>query len=208
MECSCVTDIHILCALKREGTASSRANSNKKRAAFRRRGNELSKPPRDHTSLGSNTYFITASTWGHRSLFQTDRMARLFIATLYHYRCEGKFLIHEFVLMRDHFHLVFTPMGISLEKAVQFIKGGFSYRVKKELGLNCAVWERGYVDHRIRDANDYSHHAEYTRLNPVQARFVLVAEDYPYSSGHPGFELDPCPPGLKPVSLSSHERHD
>ena len=46
----------------------------------------MSKPPCDHTSFGSDTYFVTASTWGHRSLFQTDRMARLFIDTLYHYR--------------------------------------------------------------------------------------------------------------------------
>jgi len=46
----------------------------------------MSKPPCDHTAFGADTYFVTASTWGHRSLFQTDRMARLFIDTLYHYR--------------------------------------------------------------------------------------------------------------------------
>ena len=56
----------------------------------------MSKPPRDQTSFGSNTYFVTASTWGHRSLFQTERMARLFIDTLHHYRREQRFLIHEF----------------------------------------------------------------------------------------------------------------
>jgi len=91
----------------------------------------MSKPPRDHTSFGSDTYFVTASTWGHRSLFQTDRMARLFINTLYHYRRERKFLLHEFVVMRDHFHLLLSPTEINVEKAMQFIKGGFSYRVKR-----------------------------------------------------------------------------
>ena len=161
----------------------------------------MSKPPRDHTSFGSNTYFVTASTWSHRSLFQTERMACLFIDTLHHYRREQRFLIHELVVMRDHFHLLLTPTGISLEKSMQFIKGGFSYRVKKELGLNCEVWERGYVDHRIRDANDYRQHVEYTRLNPVQAQFETAAEKYPYSSAYPGFELDPCPQGLKPHSF-------
>ena len=163
----------------------------------------MSKPPRDHTSFGSDTYFITASTWGHRPLLQTDRMARLFVDTLYHYRREGKLQIHEFVVMRDHFHLLMTPTGISVEKAIQFIKGGFSYRVKKELGLNCDIWERGYVDHRIRDANDYTHHVEYTRSNPVKARMALRIEEHPYSSAHPGFELDPCPSGLKPDSLQT-----
>jgi len=128
-------------------------------------------------------------------------MARLFIDTLYHYRGHGKFLIYEFVVMRDHFHLLFTPTDINVEKAMQFIKGGFSYRVKKELGLNCEILERGYIDHRIRDANDYMRHVEYTRLNPVRVRLAATMEEYPYSSARPEFELDPCPQGLKPDSL-------
>lgn len=52
----------------------------------------MSKPPRDRTSFGSSVYFVTASTWGHRSLFQTERMAGLFIDTISHYRREQKFL--------------------------------------------------------------------------------------------------------------------
>jgi putative transposase len=128
-------------------------------------------------------------------------MARLFIDTLCHYRREGKFLLHDFVFMRDHFHVLMTPTDIRIEKAMQFIKGGFSYPVKKELGLSCEVWERGYIDHRIRDANDYLHHVEYTQMTPVKARTALPREEYRYSSAHPGFELDPCPQGLKPDSL-------
>ena len=161
----------------------------------------LFRSPRDRASFGSDTYFVTASTWGHRSLFQAERMARLFIDTLYHYRGEHKFLIHEFVVMPDHFHLLLEPLEITLEGAMQLIKGGFSYRVKKELGLNIEIWERGYIDHRIRDANDYARHVEYTRLNPVRARIAVTMEEYPHSSAHPGFALDPCPQGLKPGAL-------
>jgi putative transposase len=156
----------------------------------------MSKPPRDYTSFGSDTHFVTTSTWGHRALFQADRMALLFIHTLYHYRGERKLLIHEFVVMPDHFHLIMTLTAIGVEKAMQFIKGGFSYRVKKELGLNCEIWERGYIDDRIRDANDYLHHVGYTRLNPVKAGMTITTEEYPYSSAHSGFDLDPCPARL------------
>jgi putative transposase len=84
---------------------------------------------------------------------------------------------------------------------MQLIKGGFSYRVKKELGLNIEVWECGYIDHRIRDVNDYLRHVDYTRLNPAKARLAILPEEYSYSSAHSGFELDPCPQGLKPSSL-------
>jgi putative transposase len=162
----------------------------------------MSKPPHDRTSFGSNVYFVTASTWGHRSLFQTERMAGLFIETIFHYRRQRKFLIHEFVVMPTHFHLLLTPTGIALERAMQFIKGGFSYRVKKDLSLSVEVWERGYVDHRIRDAIDYSRHVEYIRQNPVEARIVERAGDYPYSSAHNGFAVDSCPEELECQSSS------
>lgn len=158
----------------------------------------LSRPPRDSTSLGSNAYFVTSATWGHRPLFQTDRMATLFIETISHYRREGKFLLHEFVAMPDHVHLLFTPTGVALERAVQLVKGGLSYRVKKDLGVNTEIWEHGYVDHRIRDPWDYAKHVNYIHDNPVKAGLVASARDFPYSSAHGGFELDPCPQGLKP----------
>jgi REP-associated tyrosine transposase len=130
-------------------------------------------------------------------------MARLFIETIYLYRRERKFLIHRFVVMRDYVHLLISPLGVDLPRAVQFIKGGFSYRAKKELGVCFEIWERGYIDHPVRDADDYDQHVEYIDQNPVRARIVEQPEDYPYSSIHPGFELDPCPEGLKPrVSLA------
>jgi putative transposase len=128
-------------------------------------------------------------------------MARLFIDTMYLYRRDHKFLIHRFVVMRDHIHLLPSPLEVDLSRAVQFIKGGFSYRAKKELGVCFEIWERGYVDHCIRDANDYRRHVEYIDQNPVRAGIVIQPEEYPYSSIHPGFELDPCPEGLKPLCL-------
>jgi REP-associated tyrosine transposase len=128
-------------------------------------------------------------------------MARLFIDTMYLYRREHKFLIHRFVVMRDHFHLLFSPLHVDLPRAVQFVKGGFSYRAKKELGVNFEIWERGYVDHGIRDANDYIRHIEYIDQNPVRAGFVTLPKAYLYSAAHPGFQLDPCPEGLKPRVL-------
>jgi putative transposase len=141
---------------------------------------------------------ITSSTWGRRSLFQNERWAQLLVDTLYHYRGSA-YLLHEFVIMPDHIHVLLTPK-ISLEKAVQFIKGGFSYRVKKELGSNMEVWQKGFSDHRIRDANDYRLHQIYIQQNPVRRKLCARGEAYPYSSAYGAHELDPAPQGLKPRS--------
>jgi hypothetical protein len=50
-----------------------------------------------------------------RDLFQVEKIARLFIEVLFDYRSQKKYLLHEFVVMPDHFHLILTPRGITLE---------------------------------------------------------------------------------------------
>ena len=72
--------------------------------------------------------------------------------------------------MPNHFHLLLTPAeGIPLEKALQFIKGGFSYRAKRELHVAFNIWQASFVNHRIRDAEDYKYHQTYIWENPVRA---------------------------------------
>src|ERR1700739_661243 len=139
---------------------------------------------------------ITSARWGRRSLFSREPWARLLIDALYHYRGTA-YSLHQFVVMPDHIHGLLTPRT-SLEKAVQFIKGGLSYRAKKELGSNLEVWQTGLSDHRIGDFADYQHHVAYIRENPVRKRLCEQAEEFPYSSAHSGFDLDPVPQGLKP----------
>ncbi len=142
---------------------------------------------------------VTSSTRERRALFQAEPWAKLLIDTLYHYRGMA-YLVHEFVIMPDHFHALITPQT-SLEKAVQFIKGGFSYRAKKELGSNMEVWQKGFQDHRVRDASDWAVHVSYIHNNPVKEGFCERPDEFPYSSAHAGFELDAVPQGLKPQIL-------
>jgi putative transposase len=105
-------------------------------------------------------------------------------------------LLHEFVIMPDHFHALITPSpDISLERAVQFIKGGFSYRLHSRLRL----WQPSFTNHRVRDEEDFVRHREYTRTNPVRAGLAAKAESYPFSSANGSFKLDPMPLGLKPI---------
>ena len=67
-------------------------------------------------------------------------------------------------------------------EALQFIKGGFLYRAKKELGFNSAIWEAGFTNHGIGDSEDYRRHRAHIRENPVKANLVDSTERYPYSS--------------------------
>jgi putative transposase len=157
------------------------------------------RPTREHATNTGQTYMVTSATWERRELFRNERWAHLLIDTLYHYRGTA-FLLHEFVIMPDHIHILLTPKA-TLEKAVQFIKGGFSFRAKKELGSNMEIWQKGFSDHRIRDGEDYARHVAYIRENPVRKHLCERAEEFPYLSAHSGFELDAAPQGLKPRDI-------
>jgi putative transposase len=159
----------------------------------------MASPPRGNT--GHSVYFITASTFQKQSLFQSEKMAHLFIDALQHYRRQEKYLLHEFVLMPNHFHLLITP-ALTLERAMQLIKGGFSFRAKKGLGFGSEIWQPSFYDRRVRDIEEYRSFREYIHLNPVKRGLANVAEEYLYSSARPGFAMDGIPQRLKPGTLS------
>ena len=155
------------------------------------------KPARVHNF---GTYFISTQTWGRRSVFQTEKAASLFIEILYLYRSRAAYLLHEFVLMPNHFHLILTPVEITLERAIQLIKGGFSHRFRLEVNSKMEIWQRGFTDHRIRDVEDYAKHKRYLIMNPVEAGLCAEPKEYKYSSAAGSYELDPIPQRLKPLT--------
>ena len=156
----------------------------------------MAAPRRGNT--GHGTYFITASSFQKQSLFQSERMAQLLVDTLLHYRAQRNYLLHEFVLMPDHFHLLITPC-FTLERALQLVKGGFSFRATKDLGFAGEIWETSYLDRRVRDIEDYYSFRHYIHQNPVRRGLVARAEHYRYSSASGRFELDDVPQRLKPA---------
>jgi len=119
---------------------------------------------------------------------------------LYHYAHEHKYLLHEFVVMPDHFHLLITPK-LSLERAMQFIKGGFSYRAKHEVSMRTEIWQASYYDRHVRDEVEYERMKHYIHVNPVRRGLVSRAKDYLCSSANPKWILDEVPQGLKPDKL-------
>jgi putative transposase len=120
----------------------------------------MGKPTR-LTSHG--TFFISTQTYNRRRLFQTATNAELLLETLQHYRREGHYKLHAFVIMPDHIHLLLTPSEITLERAVQLIKGGFSRRLASKL----PIWQRGFTDRRMRDREEFRNPP---RLHPPQPR--------------------------------------
>jgi putative transposase len=128
----------------------------------------------------TGTFFVTSATFQRRRLFQVTAKAELFLETLQQYRREGHYKLHAFVVMPDHIHLLLTPQAITIERAIGLIKGGFSHRLASKF----PVWQRGFTDHRVRDAEEFQIRRDYIHLNPVRAGIVERCDSYPYSSAY------------------------
>jgi putative transposase len=145
-------------------------------------------------------------------------MADLFVEVLRSSMRSGKMIVHDFVVMPNHVHVLMTVSGeMSIEKAMQLIKGGFSFRANKELGFRGEIWQRGFSDVRITDEVSFRQHQEYIDNNPVRAGLANSPEEYLAGSAYLkkrklarvetqfGGRIGQ---GLKPTSIIGPTRHD
>ncbi len=126
-------------------------------------------------------FFATTRTSMGSRLFQSERNADLLVDVLRSYVAAARFKLHDFVIMPDHVHLLLTVHDdMTIEKAMQLIKSGFSYRLKNEFSYLGEVWQMGFSEVRINNDKDFLQFRNYIAQNPVKARLVDAPENYPY----------------------------
>jgi putative transposase len=141
----------------------------------------------------TRTYFLTLVTAQRRRIFQVTSTAELMMNHLQNQRTKNRMDIYAFVIMPDHIHLLLTPShDVSLEKAAQYIKGGFSFLLKSKID----VWERGYNEVQVTIADQFDSIRNYIKTNPVRAHLTSEAGAYLYSSAGQPDLVDPTPPWL------------
>jgi len=129
----------------------------------------------------ARTFFATTKTYGGRRLLQTDRNATLLIEVLRSYVAARKFRLLDFVVMPNHLHLLITvPSGVTIERAMQLVKGRFSFRLKKEFGYPGEVWQAGFSEVRADTKESIAAFRGYIAQNPVRAGLAESPGQYPY----------------------------
>ena len=78
--------------------------------------------------------------------------------------------LDSFVVMPNHVHVLFRPLGKHLLAAILKSWKGFTGRaLNKRTGQRGAVWQDEYWDRLIRDDRHFSKAVEYIRANPIKA---------------------------------------
>ena len=153
-----------------------------------------------HRTSASWTYFVTTKAFQSANAFQVHEVATIVVGKLLEYRDKGNYLLHEFVVMPNHLHVLLTPSDTAtLERCMQLIKGGSSYEIHRVRGGRMPVWQSSFHDVRVKDWKDYGIKVDYIRFNPVTAKLVARPEEWPFSSIGGQFAVDPIPQGLKPI---------
>ena len=119
-----------------------------------------------------------------RRILQSERNAGLLVEVLRSLVAEHQFSLVDFVIMPDHFHALITvQQEITVERAMQLIKGRFSRRLKLEAGYLGEVWQRGFPEVQVMNSDSLKKYQEYIAENPVEAHLVKSAEEYPFCFG-------------------------
>lgn len=145
----------------------------------------------EHRVHQAGVYFVTTDTWQRRPIFGKANVADLVLEQIVDCRERGLYRLHEFVIMPGHLHLLLTPAeDTTLEKAMQMIKGGSAFRIKKELFYQFPIWHAGFHDRWMRDKREYEARAQYIQQNPVAARMVSDPAEYAWSSASGKWQMD------------------
>ncbi len=138
----------------------------------------------DHILNPSRIFFATTKTSMGMRLLQSERNAGLLIDVLRSLVAEHCFKLLDFVIMPDHVHLLIEVGGdMTVEKAMQLIKGRFSHRLSHEFDYKGEVWQRGFAEEQVFGKESDEKHRDYIAMNPVKAGLVQTPEQYPYCFG-------------------------
>lgn len=131
-------------------------------------------------------YHITSRGNERKKIFLEDRDRKKFLGTLEDYHSRYGILIHSFVLMDNHYHLILeTPKG-NLLKVMHGLNGGYTGYFNRRYGRSGHLFQGRYKGIIIDKDSYLIPLSRYIHLNPVRARVVERPEQYVWSS-YPGY---------------------
>ncbi|MEP2671262.1 MAG: transposase [Cyclobacteriaceae bacterium] len=140
---------------------------------------------------------VTCLEWKH--VLKEDKFKNIIIKSLTYLTREKRINIYAFVIMSNHFHLIWQMIGDHKREDVQrdFLKYTGQQILKElrnsnsellnELLVNAKdrkhqVWERNSLGVPLWSSHVFDQKLEYIHNNPVKAGICEYPEDYHYSS--------------------------
>lgn len=127
-------------------------------------------------------YHVTSRGNERKRIFFTPRDYEKFKEYVAEAERKYQFILHCYVLMTNHYHMLIETPHKNLHKIMQYLNSSYSTYVNTKR-QRCGHLFQGRYKAIIIDKNSYFVElSRYMHLNPVRAKMVEKPEDYAYSS--------------------------
>lgn len=131
-------------------------------------------------------YHITSRGNERKNIYLEEEDRLKFISILEDYHDRYGILIHSYVLMDNHYHLILeTPKG-NLVQVMHGINGGYTGYFNRKYERTGHLFQGRYKGILVDKDNYLVELSRYVHLNPVRAFMVKRPEEYKWSS-YPGY---------------------
>jgi putative transposase len=149
-------------------------------------------------------------------VFAGRRHYERYLAMLAEFKVELGIKVYAWCLMTNHVHLLLQPSNAASLALLMKRLAGRQTRYHNELERHSGtLWDGRYKSSLVQSEGYLLACCRYIELNPVRARMVAAAQDYPWSScrARLGYarsailDLDPCYQGLGTDESARRERY-
>ncbi len=144
-----------------------------------------------HWQAPGKTHFLTYALLDRNACNLTKPdLPQVLVAAL-QFRHEERYLLHDWVIMPDHVHLLIWPMAtddgfFSLSRITGPMKGWMAHQINRRIGRRGVLWQDESFDHVVLNRSEFRKIAFYIWMNPVEAGLVDRPRDWPWW-GNGGF---------------------
>lgn len=116
------------------------------------------------------SYHVISRANRKEMILNSDEVKEMFLEVIRRAQKKYKFLIKNFCIMGNHYHLIIKPLGKeSLSKIMQWILSTFALKFNRMFGLTGHVWNDRFTSKILYSYMQYLTTFVYIANNPVRA---------------------------------------
>ena len=125
---------------------------------------------------------VTTNAVDLLDLYRNDREREVFLAILDRVVRKFELVVHTYVLMTNHYHLLVHTPKANLGDAMEALNGNYGMWVNRIRDRHGRVFAARYNPIEIESDAHLDEVVRYVVLNPVRAKICARAEDWPWSA--------------------------
>ncbi len=127
-------------------------------------------------------YHITARGNEQRKIYFAATDYEIFKRYLRDAQEKYGYVLHCYVLMANHYHLLIETPNANLSKVMHYINSSYTNHINKKRRRSGHLFQGRYNAILVERDSYLIELSRYVHLNPVRAKMVSTPEDYPHSS--------------------------